>query len=822
MSIGTEASMIGRRLFFLLGISLALTAVAQAPSGDDIAAALEVRSNNINTISSQLSTTTVSSANLDKQLLTLQGYLDDLKTYADQLQALLTKPTDQFAKLGPPPVATQPPETADIAAMRKNLRSQVSRLNGLSKQIDLTRVTINQLIGRALSLQQQRYLSSIQTRSAFPFSTQGWSTAGAEILPGLSRFSAHFENRWSTQRSEGTLIDNVILLLVALAVAIGVTMLPRLPRLAQFDPHLLSKPAPSLLEKKRYTAYRTLGHGLLFTCAGGLLFSAGAETSFFTDEYSKFAQRVWFAGIVLAVAWNHVTGFISPHLVKWRQAAISSLQAIRLQYLLLAMILLFVFDRVVYYLIQLTNSGVELATAHATLTNSFFAVLLWLTFSPRLWGSAADSPQSQAGDPGHQTGTSEPNTGDSGNQAVEASPLTRWQDALLIAGRALAAIILLLTCLGYINLANFIFHRVALFYLLWITAMSVRTVARWGLFTWLATKHQMAQATLSQAAPGASPKENTDGDPGLWLGLILDLIWVTLWIPAFLLVVGFDWLVLSRWFGLLSQDVWIGQFSVSFVDILTGLLVLLILNMVTRQVTAVFDRRLLQRGHLGAGERASITTLIRYIGMAVSVLLALGIIGVGWTQLAIIAGALSVGIGFGLQGIVNNFVSGLILLFERPIRVGDWVVVSSGQGYVRNIGARATEIETFDRSSILVPNAELVTGSVENWFYKRRRGRIRINVGVSYKSDPEQVRKILLDCAAELVNVVNYPYAPRVRWLEFGNSSLDFELIAFITDIDNAATTRSDLHFAIFKAFKSAGIEIPFPQRDLHIKSDQR
>ena len=224
------------------------------------------------------------------------------------------------------------------------------------------------------------------------------------------------------------------------------------------------------------------------------------------------------------------------------------------------------------------------------------------------------------------------------------------------------------------------------------------------------------------------------------------------------MVVGFDWLVLSRWFGLLSQDVRIGQFSVSFADILTGLLVLLIVNMVTRQMTALLDGRLLQRAHLGAGERASITTLINYIGMAVAVLLALGIIGVGWTQLAIIAGALSVGIGFGLQGIVNNFVSGLILLFERPIKVGDWVVVSSGQGYVRSIGAGATEIETFDRSSVLVPNAELVTGAVENWFYKRRRGRIRVKVGVSYKSDPEQVCKILLDCAAQLGNVVNYPF----------------------------------------------------------------
>jgi hypothetical protein len=315
--------MIGNGLVFLLGISLGLAALAQTPGVDDIAAALEVRSRDINTISSQLDAATVSRSDLDKLLLTLKGYQGDLQTYADQLQAALTKPAGQLAKLGPPPAVGQPSETADIAGMRKNLTDQVSRLNGLSKQIDLTGDTINQLIGRTLALQRQRYLSSIQTRSAFPFSAQGWSTAGAEILPGFGRFSAHFENRWRAQRSEGILTDNVILLLAALSIAIGIIMLPRLPRLGQFGPHLLSNPSPSVLEKKRYTAYRTLGYGLLFTGAGGLLFAAAVETGFFTDDYSEFALRVWLAGIVLVVAWNHVTCFISPHLVQWRQVAAS-------------------------------------------------------------------------------------------------------------------------------------------------------------------------------------------------------------------------------------------------------------------------------------------------------------------------------------------------------------------------------------------------------------------------------------------------------------------------------------------------------------------
>jgi small-conductance mechanosensitive channel len=138
---------------------------------------------------------------------------------------------------------------------------------------------------------------------------------------------------------------------------------------------------------------------------------------------------------------------------------------------------------------------------------------------------------------------------------------------------------------------------------------------------------------------------------------------------------------------------------------------------------------------------------------------------------------------------------------------------------VKHIGARATEIQTFDRASILIPNSELVSSAVQNWFYKGRLGRVRVPVGVSYGSDPEQVRDILLDCAKRHPGVSSYPEAT-VNWKDFGDSSLDFELRVFVGDYQKAYTIRSELRFAIFKAFKDAGVEIPFPQRDLHIRPD--
>ena len=192
-------------------------------------------------------------------------------------------------------------------------------------------------------------------------------------------------------------------------------------------------------------------------------------------------------------------------------------------------------------------------------------------------------------------------------------------------------------------------------------------------------------------------------------------------------------------------------------------------------------------------------------------------LGFNFTNITVIAGALSVGIGFGLQNIVKDFISGLILLIDRPVKIDDWIVVKSGQGYVKEIKSRVTIIQTFDRSKIIVPNSELVTLPMQNWFYGNRVGRVRVKVGVDFSSDPEKVREVLLLCAQEDSRILTKP-KPYVLWKEFGESSLNFELRSYISNNDNAYLVRSDLHFAIFKALKEAGIVIPFPQRDLHIK----
>ena len=191
--------------------------------------------------------------------------------------------------------------------------------------------------------------------------------------------------------------------------------------------------------------------------------------------------------------------------------------------------------------------------------------------------------------------------------------------------------------------------------------------------------------------------------------------------------------------------------------------------------------------------------------------------GLDLSSLAIVAGALSLGIGFGLQNIVSNFVSGLILLVERPIKVGDWIIVGGAEGLVKRISVRATEIETFQKQSIIVPNSELINSQVSNWTFKAKSGRCDILVGIAYGSDVRLAESILYEIAHNHAMVQKKP-EPKVWFLDFGQSSLDFRLQMFLYDITNAPIVGTEVRFEILRRFAEAGIEIPFPQRDVNLR----
>lgn len=258
--------------------------------------------------------------------------------------------------------------------------------------------------------------------------------------------------------------------------------------------------------------------------------------------------------------------------------------------------------------------------------------------------------------------------------------------------------------------------------------------------------------------------------------------------------------------------------QITLADLCVALIAIFMTYIGSRNIPGLLEITVVRWMKLDRGGSYAMTTLAQYVIILVGGLTAFGAMGMTWSKLQWFAAAISLGIGFGLQEIVSNFVSGIIVLFERPIRPGDVVTVGDISGTVSKIKIRATTITDWDRKELIVPNREFVTGRLINWTLTDPVTRVVFKVGAAYGTDPEKVRDVLLEVARTTPNVLADP-APSVVFQQFGDSSLDFNLRVFVPHIDYLITTRNDIQYAIDKAFKKAGIEIPFPQRDLHIKS---
>ncbi|PKM37931.1 MAG: hypothetical protein CVV06_03300 [Gammaproteobacteria bacterium HGW-Gammaproteobacteria-10] len=318
--------------------------------------------------------------------------------------------------------------------------------------------------------------------------------------------------------------------------------------------------------------------------------------------------------------------------------------------------------------------------------------------------------------------------------------------------------------------------------------------------------------------------KDQDHIPGLiWIRLIFSvMIWsgLGLWV---LWVWGLSRQGLDLIMTYLQEGFMMGSFRVVPLQITTALLAFSLLLALSGWFKQNVVPTWLSNARIERGAQDALITVTGYLGLTLSFLVALSIAGVEFANITIIAGALSVGIGFGLQNIVNNFISGLILLIERPVRTGDWILVGTIEGFVHRISIRSTQLRTFDGSHVIVPNSELISSQVTNWMLHDSSGRIKIPVGIAYGSDLEKVRVILLAVAHRhnmVITESNRVAAPVVLMTGFGDSALNVELRCFIRSIDNRAQVFSDLCFAIDAALREEGIEIPFPQHDVHVKED--
>ena len=286
------------------------------------------------------------------------------------------------------------------------------------------------------------------------------------------------------------------------------------------------------------------------------------------------------------------------------------------------------------------------------------------------------------------------------------------------------------------------------------------------------------------------------------ISLFLKFAVLLLSVPLIMAQWGYAWPDIYDWYRQLFFGFHIANTQVTFAALLASVIVFGIAYAAARLFQGWLDVRVLTPAGISGGVRDSIRIAVGYVGVAIAALAALSYAGFNFSNLAIVAGAFSVGIGFGLQSVVNNFVSGLILLAERPIKIGDLVCVAGEEGYVRKISIRSTEVETFDRANVLVPNSHFITEKVKNWTLRNNIRRIAIPVTVASGSDPRKAKAILLQVAEDNPNVMVKP-APFVDFEDFGENSFNFKLYVFC---DANKDVGTDLRMAILDAFHEAGI----------------
>lgn len=262
----------------------------------------------------------------------------------------------------------------------------------------------------------------------------------------------------------------------------------------------------------------------------------------------------------------------------------------------------------------------------------------------------------------------------------------------------------------------------------------------------------------------------------------------------------------------------IKQTPVTILSLVMFVLMIVVFYLISKLLNRIILRRILARFGLDEGIQYTLTRMVHYLIMITGIVVAFQFVGIDLAGLTVIFGLLSVGIGFGLQNITSNFISGLILLFERPIKVGDRVTVGDIEGDVTSINMRSTTIQSLDNISIIVPNSEFISSTVTNWSYGDLKIRLKVEVGVSYSSDLDTVKKALIEVAADNKDVMKSP-EPVVLLSGFGDSSWDMILVVWLADPKRFYLARSEINSAIVQKFRDYNVEIPFPQRDLHVRS---
>lgn len=700
--------------------------------------------------------------------------IGDLAPRADALNA-------QLEQLGAKPEENAPAESDSIAKERAEKSAALAELNAGIKLAEALLVHAGQVSTRISDLRRAAFTGSLFARSSSLFNPLIWHAAG-EALPGDLQTLHVVFGAWLSdvhQRFGAWMLPYLVT-----AALVGLLLhwlrLRMLPRITWRD---AGQAEPGQIEKVVKALGIILGHTFPVAGVNLVLYMALDYENLLGGRLSPVIGLFLFGIVFLVFMRALAEALFAPDLPSWRLFDMGDDEA-----------------RHMSRVTNVATTVILLATLNQSTVAAVGASLPLVVLTDGIWALMVAGLLAWAA-----SGLKKPEQSAEGFGPY-VTPGGDFRRLITTVCWLAALAIILAVAVGYIAFASFIVGQIV-----WALAVI-------GIYFLL----RVLTEELVEKLPARNSRTShfLQMTIGLHSRAVEQVSVVTAGIIKLVLLAMATVLIIAPW-GVETDDLYaplqllwvgfsIGQILISPIDIMNAVLTFAAIILVAHTLQRWLENKYLPTTGLDAGIRNSIRTGVGYVGFFVAVALASTQLGLSLSRISLVASALSIGVGFGLQSVVNNFVSGLILLWERPIRVGDWVVVGSEQGYVRRINVRATEIETFDRSSVIIPNSNLVSGVVKNRLHKGKMGRITISIGVAYNADPNEVRELMIMCAKEHPSVLDHP-EPSAYLIEFTDSKMRFDMFCFIGSIQESTSITSQLNITIFERLRLRGFVPPRP-----------
>lgn len=715
------------------------------------------------------------------------GLEDRRQVLLDASQAVRTalEPLNaEFEALGPAPAegSTEPDE---IAGRRADLQDRVAPLDARLKRLQVALAQLLALEDRLVDYRRERFMREILERQSAPLAPDVIRRAWASLQNRASSIAREVRARLDDHGTEG-LVDRLALPLLLAIAAFGLAFWLRRRLIIWIRGRVNGE--VSVSRRARLTAAVTLVRLILPSLGIGMTVVALHESGLLGPNGVILLENATIAAAFLIAAYAFGGAFFAPLSSGLRVSGLSDWRATSgyRWYVILALV------AALDQLLVAAGREQRLTIEALSVLNAILLILggiaLWRLVEAIGLGRSAAQEE----------------TADEDERSRGVRIIGNVVRMILM---FVAIVAPLLALVGYFAASRFLFFPVV-----YSAAVIGAAIV---IHLWMVS---ISTSEPPERPEGDDVEEGAEEAPLSVLPVVTGLVLSVLVLPALAIIWGARATDLSHAWSVVVDGFRIGEVNVSPMDFVLFAIVFAIGYFITRILQGILRGSVFPVLRIDEGAKAALLAGVGYVGIVVAALVAISTTGLDLSNLAIVFGALSVGIGFGLQNVVNNFVSGVILLIERPIKVGDWVEINGIHGMVRRINVRSTQIQKFDRSTMFVPNADLISGTVTNWYYGEGQGRLALTVGVAYGSDVRKVERILLEVAAAHPMILRVP-APFVLFMDFGASSLDFELRGIMADVNMIMTLPSELRFSIYRRFSEEGIEIPYAHRDITIRN---